>query len=330
MRAHASPPCRCAAASSSAPPSMRPSSPSGAARTAWSGAAQRWRAACAAGAGRRVVPGRPHLRRRRRRSRLARVWRQQPRGARRRWPHPPTPAPPRRARSPRPTPPPQPLASSARNLETNERIAIKKITGVFDNPVDAKRTLRRAARGAGSAVREGRGRGALWGGPALEKRAAALKAPAPKPRRRRPPQGGAAAEPPAARERYHAARRRAAACRRRVLQVRGWGGGQEAAAGAGTRALGLAARGPAVGRPRRRRVLHGRGGWGAPPLRGPGRWRCRAGGARRALAARRARADGRASPAPVSPLPSHPQPHPHPHPPPPLPPTPGTCTLCMI
>jgi hypothetical protein len=32
--------------------------------------------------------------------------------------------------------------SSARNLETNERIAIKKISGVFDSPVDAKRTLR--------------------------------------------------------------------------------------------------------------------------------------------------------------------------------------------
>ncbi|KAI8466684.1 MAG: mitogen-activated protein kinase 8 [Monoraphidium minutum] len=34
------------------------------------------------------------------------------------------------------------IVCSARNLETNERIAIKKISGVFDSPVDAKRTLR--------------------------------------------------------------------------------------------------------------------------------------------------------------------------------------------
>lgn len=34
------------------------------------------------------------------------------------------------------------LRSSARNLETNERVAIKKIANAFENIVDAKRTLR--------------------------------------------------------------------------------------------------------------------------------------------------------------------------------------------
>lgn len=38
--------------------------------------------------------------------------------------------------------------SSARNLETNEKIAIKKIAGCFDNAVDAKRMLRCATAAA--------------------------------------------------------------------------------------------------------------------------------------------------------------------------------------
>jgi hypothetical protein len=38
--------------------------------------------------------------------------------------------------------PPLPRRSSARNLDTNEQVAIKKISNVFDNHVDSKRTFR--------------------------------------------------------------------------------------------------------------------------------------------------------------------------------------------
>jgi serine/threonine protein kinase len=38
-----------------------------------------------------------------------------------------------------------PCCSSARDLETNEKVAIKKISNCFDSPVDAKRILREVA-----------------------------------------------------------------------------------------------------------------------------------------------------------------------------------------